>query len=180
MNKLLNKKFPIRIIFKLWKKTLLGELKNGSALDIGCGYGFYSEIFKDYTGIDNNPDAILNAKKLYPEKHFEVMDATNLAFKNNKFDIIFSTLVLHHIEKDNLIKTAEEIKRVAKDNGQIYLIDMVLPQKLKFLAYPLFYYDKAITRTPDELKEILKQGGLIPKKERYQRFLNVGIVTLEF
>src|SRR3989344_5803198 len=129
-----------KILFNLWKKGLKKHLRDGNVLDIGCGNGFYSKLFnKKYIGIDKDEKAIDRARKLYPEKKFEVMNTTHLNFKDNEFETIFSSLVLHHLSDIDLFKTTKEIKRIIKKDGQIYIIDMVLPEKFKFLAYPLFF-----------------------------------------
>src|SRR3989344_5611540 len=97
-----------RLFFKYWRKYLTRYLESmnsldGEVLDIGCGYGNYSELFgKKYMGIDKSASTIEKAKKLYPDRIFEIMDATDLKLENNKFGLILSVLTLHHIEDNEV------------------------------------------------------------------------------
>ena len=154
---------------------------DGEVLDIGCGYGNYSELFgKKYMGIDKSASTIEKAKKLYPDRIFEIMDATDLKLENNKFGLILSVLTLHHIEDNEVIKAAQEMERVLRNNGRILIIDLALPQNLKILAYPTFYIDGAIKRTSAELSGLLIKGGLDLQRQELHRYINVGVSILEF
>ncbi len=67
------------------------------------------------------------------------MDATNTTFKNNTFDVIVISLVLHEIPKDLARKILLEAKRVLKPEGKILVMEWEEPQKLfkKVLFYPI-------------------------------------------
>lgn len=85
--------------------------KNTKILDVGCGNGFFSYYFEkicDTTGIDFSEKMI----KLNPIKKKYVMDAYNLKFKNNSFDVVFCSNLLHHL--DNPKKAVKEMIRVSK------------------------------------------------------------------
>ena len=56
-------------------------------LEVGCGSGYYSEVFADlvpggvrYTGIDYSEAMIARARARYPSVAFEVADATRLPY----------------------------------------------------------------------------------------------------
>jgi SAM-dependent methyltransferase len=73
-------------------------------LEVGCGSGYYSEVFADlvsggvsYTGIDYSQAMIARARSHYPSVTFEVADATRLPFPDNAFDIVFNGVSLMHI-----------------------------------------------------------------------------------
>jgi SAM-dependent methyltransferase len=73
-------------------------------LEVGCGSGYYSEVFADlvpggisYTGIDYSEAMIARARSRYPSTAFEVADATRLAYPNDAFDIVFNGVSLMHI-----------------------------------------------------------------------------------
>ena len=63
-------------------------------LDLGCGTGFYTSVFRqlgyDATGIDISATAIDKARQQYPDARFLVDDATNLHFERGTFELIFS------------------------------------------------------------------------------------------
>jgi SAM-dependent methyltransferase len=73
-------------------------------IEIGCGSGYYSEVFADllrgsvsYTGIDYSNAMIARAQAHYPSTIFEVADATRLHYEDKAFDIAFNGVSLMHI-----------------------------------------------------------------------------------
>jgi SAM-dependent methyltransferase len=105
--------------------ALIGDMKNGEPrldftvaaeavmatgiaaprlLEVGCGSGYYSEVFADlvrggvgYTGIDYSEAMIARARSRYPSTAFEVADATRLPYPDDAFDIVFNGVSLMHI-----------------------------------------------------------------------------------
>jgi SAM-dependent methyltransferase len=79
-------------------------LAQASLLEVGCGSGYYSEIFPSlartrigYTGMDYSPAMIARARKRYPGTDFQVADATAMPFADKSFDIAFNGVSLMHI-----------------------------------------------------------------------------------
>jgi ubiquinone/menaquinone biosynthesis C-methylase UbiE len=73
-------------------------------LEVGCGSGYYSEVFATllsdgarYTGIDYADAMIARARARYPSTAFEVGDATKLPYGDGAFDIVFNGVSLMHI-----------------------------------------------------------------------------------
>lgn len=100
-------------------KRLCGE----RLLDLGCGYGCYTDYFRtigaDAVGVDGSGKMIELAKERYPLTEFCVMDITTpLAFGNDEFDIVFINQVLMDIE--NLGLVFSECKRLLKAGGILY------------------------------------------------------------
>lgn len=91
-------------------KVILNELdiSNKKVLDIGCGTAFYSEFFKNYTGIDNSREMLKmsDANVLFGK-------AENLPFKDKCFDVAISLSAVHNFE--DYRKAIDEMNRVAKD-----------------------------------------------------------------
>ena len=91
-------------------------------LDLGCGTGRLTaqiaESGADVLGVGRSPAMVAEARALYPDLRFEVMDATNLAL-DGTFDSVFSNAVLHWIpEKDRVV---ESVARVLKPGGRLVL-----------------------------------------------------------
>ncbi len=103
-------------------------------LEIGCGVGIVSahltnRYTMDVTGTDLDSDQIAIAKTYNKEsKHlnFVIADATKLPFFNQKFDMVLSIYVLHHI--GNWKNTLKEINRVLKENGYFIFYDLAYPK----------------------------------------------------
>ena len=121
----LAKKF-IQERFKNFKSFKKGFFKNKKIIDVGCGGGRYSNALKllgakSVIGVDYSDDGIKIAKKNYQHKNlfFLKQNVLNLKFKSRSFDIVFSNGVLHHTS--NLEKGIEELHRICKKGGYIYL-----------------------------------------------------------
>jgi SAM-dependent methyltransferase len=79
-------------------------LTEPSLIEIGCGSGYYAEVFASllpggmaYTGIDYSAAMIARARAQYPAVQFEVADATRLPYGDARFDIAFNGVSLMHI-----------------------------------------------------------------------------------
>lgn len=91
---------------------------NESILDIGCGPGHVSEIFRSagrnnsYIGVDNYERVLNYAKSLFPHVDFRNMDANFLSFPDNSQDncILFTVIEM----MPDFRKPIEEAVRVAK------------------------------------------------------------------
>lgn len=171
------------LVFKAQRRGIekyLSEnnLLSGKTLDLGCGYGWYSQLFAgDYTGIDNDPDRLAIARKQYPNKKFLGMSADKLDFPDGSFDLVISFLVLHHLTDDQLEKAAAEVKRVLRPGGKFLVIDLVVPDKRVFLSRPLMWLDNAERRKSFRLAELFQQSGL-RIIERHDK--NRGIFSTSF
>ena len=79
-------------------KNQLPQDRNLRILDVGCGAGFFSVLLAkegyQVTGVDLTPDMIENARILAAEEKtvcdFLVMDAENLSFADESFDVVIS------------------------------------------------------------------------------------------
>ena len=94
-------------------------------LDLGCGnarlYQFLSKKRIDYLGIDPSKTLTNLNKKNYPGTRFEIGDGLDLKYKN-KFDIIISIAVLHHIPSKELeLNFLQNCHKALKPNGKLFL-----------------------------------------------------------
>lgn len=79
-------------------KNQLPQDRNLRVLDVGCGAGFFSMLLAkegyQVTGVDLTPDMVENARTLAEEEktdcEFFVMDAENLRFADESFDVVIS------------------------------------------------------------------------------------------
>jgi ubiquinone/menaquinone biosynthesis C-methylase UbiE len=142
IKKILHKILNIPIVFELQQKycndysTVQNEFSDIlnkeklKIIDIGCSTGqCSSQIINmkkhSYVGIDIDPLYIKLAKKRKQGGRFEEMDARNLKFKSNSFDLAMFIGVLHHMDDDLISQCLREIKRVLKKNGKIIIAEPV-------------------------------------------------------
>jgi ubiquinone/menaquinone biosynthesis C-methylase UbiE len=105
---------------------LAGNRKDISVCEIGCGGGdnlnaIYiccskKTMHLKLTGIDINENCIVYARKNTPidDGNFIVSDFKNVDFKNNKPDIIFTSLFCHHFSNQDLIAMLQWLKSNSK------------------------------------------------------------------
>jgi len=95
-------------------KTLLdGPID--SILDCGCGNGFFqtylSEVFGlECAGIDFSKEMI----RLNPNPRTYLASVTKIPFKDNSFDLVTCSELLHHLPRNQQQSAVKEMKRVAK------------------------------------------------------------------
>ena len=99
----------------------------------------------EIVGIDMSANMIKLAEKKVAKEKVSVslfeMDATDLKFKDEYFDIVIISLVLHEISPNIAEKIILESKRVLKPEGKIIVMEWELPkmkwQKLLFMPIHL-------------------------------------------
>ncbi len=100
-------------------------------MEVGVGTGKNLKYYgTDHwtVAIDISEGMLSKAKKSAKSRGISLlqMDAQELAFKDNVFDTVFATFVFCSVPDP--IQGLKEIKRVLKTDGQLLLIEHVLPQ----------------------------------------------------
>jgi len=125
----------------------LAGLKPGSdVLDIGCGTGTLAITATRHvgatgavTGIDASPSMIARAnrkaEKASARATFQVAVAEALPFPDRRFDVVFSTLMLHHLPRKTRQECAKEIERVLKIGGRVVAVDFGRTERRGLLAH---------------------------------------------
>ncbi|MBC8757041.1 methyltransferase domain-containing protein [Kordia sp. YSTF-M3] len=99
-------------------------------LDVGCGLGATTNAIKKkfpnakVTGINISSRQISYAQQQYPNCDFKVMDAAQLSFPENHFDLIISVEAVFHFHTRETFLT--EAYRVLKKEGEFIFSDVLL------------------------------------------------------
>lgn len=114
-------------------KEFLKTTNKKTFLDIGTGSGNFIYLIKSIydqfdsiVGIDTFERAIEAAKKGFEEDKrisFQVMDAYNMKYPDNSFDVVVLSNSLHHLKDITLM--LKEMKRVLKNDGYILINEML-------------------------------------------------------
>jgi len=124
----------IKDIYKEVADEICSKLSSGRILDIGTGPGYLPiEIARrssafEIVGIDLSPRMVEIANNnaqgagLSGRIKFKLANAGSLPFEDGYFDLIVSTLSLHHWSDP--ARCINEIYRVLKKNGEAYIYDL--------------------------------------------------------
>ena len=126
--------FALDSLYKRIARRVIETTPTGKVLDAGCGPGRLAvHLAREapgltVTGIDISPDMIALARQraiatnLTDRLDFQVADVGALPFPDNEFDLVVSTLSLHHWPDP--VRGLAEIRRVLKPNGKAYIYDL--------------------------------------------------------
>jgi len=154
---------------------------NSKVLDVGCGTGTllfilaqrYDTSIKFY-GIDPSEDMIIIAEKKSIEKYahvtFSVGEGERLPYDNQSFDYIVSSLTIHHLSHSKRREVVEEMHRVLKPGGQLFVTDFGPIRSIfgSFLA--LFLKNHAFVK--DSLKHSIPE---LLKKFNFSKIKTLGV-----
>lgn len=118
-------------LFKRWRKRLLKQIREGNVLEVGVGTGKnlpYYPVVKNCVGIDLSEGMLNHAKKFAIKKNVKLVqaDAQNLPFRDGYFDMVITTYVFCSVP--NPEQGLNEIKRVLKPDGELLMLEHVLPE----------------------------------------------------
>lgn len=95
----------------------------GKILVIGCGskreMTIVSSRHSEVWGIDISQTAIEKTKKRFPKYNLEVMDACNMSFAENYFDIIVCSEVIEHLPNQSMF--LNDVSRILNEGGVFIL-----------------------------------------------------------
>lgn len=112
---------------KILNLTTIPE--TATVLDLSCADGTFLGRLQTITpqaqlfGIDISTVDIEKAKIDFPNIHFTTGSADTMPFEDNMFDIVFSTMSLHHY--NNPQNFFAEVSRVFQQDGVLYLTDLI-------------------------------------------------------
>jgi len=164
-------------------------LKPGeSLLDVGCGTGGVTIPGKKRVGrngkaagIDPSPEMIdvarQKAGKAGLEIDFRLGVIESLPYPDATFDVVTSSLMMHHLTHDLQVKGLAEIYRVLEPGGRLLIADTMLPSG--FLVKRLFASlskRHGIKFGIEDLPETLKSVGFFPATRLDEHFRVIGFV----
>jgi ubiquinone/menaquinone biosynthesis C-methylase UbiE len=118
-----------KLTFRPVIEKAIGDVKNKTVLDVGCGSGRYSALMAkrgaNVIGIDISKYQINLAKQINsnPKIRYIVGDGSNVPFiPDNSIDFILMNMVVPSIlSKRKLSQTMREMHRILKQNGRLII-----------------------------------------------------------
>jgi ubiquinone/menaquinone biosynthesis C-methylase UbiE len=176
----------------LWRRTVeLARLQVGEqALDVGCGTGTLALAAArrvgasgHVVGIDPGPQQIARARAKAAQQRlpieFQVDVIEQLPFSDQTFNVVFSTLMMHHLPAPLKRQGLAEIARVLKPGGRLVIGDFVRKQDRTGRAAHFHAGGSSVVELTSLLAdsgfESIKTEALRPK--RFSAFPGAGFVT---
>lgn len=123
-----------------FKRTLVEQArceKCYRVLDLGCGTATLTLLIKKtypeagVVGLDGDPDILRIAGAKALDAHLDVglvqSLANNLPFPENWFDRVVSSLLFHHLTRENKVRALREALRVLRPAGELHIADWGRP-----------------------------------------------------
>ena len=158
-------------------------------LDVGCGTGGVTipaklQVGKNgrVAGIDPAPEMIAvarrKAKRAGVEIDFRVGVIESLPFPDATFDVVTSSLMMHHLPEHVQVKGLAEIWRALKPGGRILIADMMrlgtsFPKRFFMLA---LQHGHGVQFGIEDLPKLLREAGFEKVEQLDARFLTIGFV----
>jgi len=106
-------------------------------LDLGCGTATLTILIKQMqpeavvVGLDGDPKVLEIARRKVAQAGVEItLDqglASQLSYSDNSFDRVLSSLVWHHLNRENKRRATREAFRVLRPGGELHLVDFGKP-----------------------------------------------------
>ncbi len=160
----------------------LADLQPGKkVLDVGCGTG--SLLIEaagrvgpsgSVQGIEPSSEMIAHARRKAGAQgvkaSFEEGSADCLPFGDASFDVVFCTMVLHHLPVPMQTAALGEMCRVVRPGGQVVIVDLNRPKTVSaaLALVTLFHKIGSEATAPDwqRLEQLLREHGLEPTGSR--------------
>jgi ubiquinone/menaquinone biosynthesis C-methylase UbiE len=149
-------------------------------LELGCGTGYFTkEIVKTkahVVAIDISPELLAIAKKnvTEPNVSFCEENAYNMTFKEDQFDYVIGSSVLHHLD---ITKAISEIYRVLKVGGIMAFTEPNMMNPQIALQKNIPYIKRKLGDSPDETAFFRWQIYNLLRKQGFNR---IEIKTFDF
>ena len=118
--------------------TRMGDLKDKKILDVGSGTGTMSVMVKQafptaqVVGLDGDPQILeiarSKARNLGIEIQFDQGMSFMLPYPDHSFDVVLTSMMLHHLTAEDKQQTAREMYRVLRPGGNLFGADFAAPR----------------------------------------------------
>lgn len=135
-----------------FEMAIVATLPHSRVLEVGCGTGeLLAAVAAEtpgcsVTGIDPDHGALRIAQRKLDERRLAARlvpgRAEELPFEDGSFDLVVSSLMLHHLDSRKKVQALREWHRVLAPGGALLLFDFGVPRTrwLRLLLWPLRFH----------------------------------------
>lgn len=181
--------------YRFRRKTLrFSQLQSGEhVLDVGCGTGVLTRLAAEWVGSDGevigiDPSAEMiqlakrSAAKAHSKAHFQLGVVESLPFEDECFDIVLSSMMLHHLPLELKVTGLREISRVLKSGGRLMVVDVDQPTSLigRVLMFPWRKNPAVKDNLEGHVSELIKNSGFIDEhhtRTKWRGFISFWLAT---
>jgi ubiquinone/menaquinone biosynthesis C-methylase UbiE len=168
-----------------FKRNLLMQAKirpGMNVLDLGCGTGTLTLMVKrahpdvNITGLDGDPQVleIAREKSRGLQIQWDQGFVTALPYPDSVFDMVVSSLVIHHLDTDDKQRALAEIYRVLKPQGELHILDFGAPHSFsaRFMTIFMRRLEKAADNFAGLILQFIAEAGFSSVRET-EHFITV-------
>jgi ubiquinone/menaquinone biosynthesis C-methylase UbiE len=148
---------------KLLKQAAVAE--GHRVLDLGCGTGTLTLLVKrarpkaEVIGLDADTNALKIAREKASREGLQIRFGEAMAFQlpytEGYFDRVLSSLLFHHLTRENKQRTLREVFRVLRPGGELHLLDWGEQRGLMRIAFLLEQMFDGFRTTTDNAHGLL-------------------------
>lgn len=166
----------------------MGDLSKQKVLDVGSGTGTMSIMIQrayptaKVVGLDGDPQILemarSKARSLGLETQFDQGMSFALPYPDASFDVVLTSMMLHHLTRDGKQKTAREMYRVLRPGGQLFGADFAAPRSSfgKAIRPLTRRFERVAENVDGMLPVIFRKAGFKDYMETQRYFL--GSISL--
>ena len=138
-------------------------------LDVGCGTGYFARMLAEAVGPDGSVVGVDAAPEMTEyasgrARHlsncrFQPGAAESLAFPDAEFDLVVSSLMMHHLPEEGRLPAVREMRRVLRPGGRVLLADFRLEEGAVWRAVASVTGARAMERRTSPLEPLVGEAG---------------------
>lgn len=139
-------------------------------LDVGCGPGYFARMAAEavgaegsVVGIDAAPEMTVHANRKASRLancRFEPGTAEALAFDDGTFDVVVSSLTMHHLPDEDRLPAVREMRRVLRPGGTLLLAEFRIPERGAWRVVASLTGHRGMERRVPAVEPLVVDAGL--------------------